>query len=351
MYLSNLTKNHTTDIIEIEETNMQLKRYSTKELQKLCTDIFYIYMSSITNNSHNHPTPAHLLHKQYEDKLQQYKDRIKIYQEKLATNIEPDVRSSLQKQLDYLIEGSQYITNSSMQFQKYLYEKKNSTDYARTTIRIPLDKKINSYYDDFVLEVVFYDDVCTLSGKFDEYSKLQTEKERYDFLIQNTEITHMGLLYLSNERLISIIALMGKLNMGDPRVTESGVVLLPQNFSDFDKLTLKDTSSIDNNDLKQFIQSKIDLDKENMRELSSQIIRGDRYSIHQSQPDKNGNVDLYIRYTCRGTGRVYYNRLNLRNLELSSYYDQNDYDTYSRAWWDLNTLGGNPENEKPVIRC
>ena len=330
---------------------MQLKRYSTEELQELCTDIFYTYMSAVNSDSYSHPTPAHALHKLYEDKLEQYKNRIRIYNDKLSENIEPDVRNSLTKQLNYLIEGARHIANSNKDYQKELYDVTHSTDYARTTVKIPLDKKINSYYDDFTLEVVFYDDVCTLSGKFDEYSQLRTEKERREFIINNTEITHMGLLYLNNERLISITALMGKLNTQDPRVMESGVVLLPQEFSDFDKLTLKDTSSIDNNDLKQFMQSKIDLDKENMQELSSQIIRGDRYSIHCSQPDQNGKVDLYIRYTCRGTGRVYYNMLNLNNLSLSSYYKQDDYDTYSKAWWDLNTLGGNPENEKPVIRC
>ena len=83
-----------------------------------------------------------------------------------------------------------------------------------------------------------------------------------------------------------------------------------------------------------------------MKELSSIIIRGDRYGIYQSYAN-----DLYIRYTCRGTGRVYYNALNLNNLKLSSYFEEGNYDTYSKAWWDLNTLGGNPENEKPVIRC
>ena len=330
---------------------MQLKRYSTQELQDLCTDIFYEYLSGVNNDSYDYPTPAHVLHKQYEDKLKQYQDRINIYREKLATNIENDVRTSLEKQLNYLIEGAKHIVKSNRYYQEVLYNTTHSTDYARTTIRIPLDKKINSYYDDFTLEVVFYDDVCTLSGKFDEYKNLHTNKERREFVENNTQITHMGLLYTRDERVISIIALMGSLNTSDPRVIESGVILLPQIFSDFDKLTLKDTSTIENNDLKQFIQSKIDLDKENMKELSSQIIRGDRYSIHQSQPDQNGKVDLYIRYTCRGTGRVYYNMLNLRNLELSSYFNINDYDTYSKAWWDLNTLGGNPENEKPVIRC
>ena len=329
---------------------MQLKRYSTEELQGICADIFMTYLSAVNNDSYDYPTPAHLLHKEYEDKLEQYKHRIQIYQEKLHQGLENDVRNSLEKQLYYLEEGAKHIALSCKGYQKQLYSVTHSTDYARTTIRIPLDKKINSYYDDFTLEVVFYDDVCTLSGKFEQYKALHTEKERREFIEQNTEITHMGLLYVRNEKLISIIALMGELNTTDPRVIESGVVLLPQKFSNFDTLSLKDTSFIDNNDLKQFIQSKIDLDKENMEELSSEIIRGDKYSIHRSQQD-NGKIDLYIRYTCRGTGRVYYNLLNLHNLSLSSYFKENDYDSYSRAWWDLNTLGGNPESEKPVIRC
>lgn len=344
---------------------MQLTRYSTEELQKICSDIFYEFMSNTAKGYCDSTTPADLLHKQYEDKLKQYEVRIDTYKQKLATNLEDDVRSSLEKQLKILEEGFEAIFNSSKANQKKVYkanQKKiyeanqetlcktiSATDFARSQIRIPLDKKINSYYDDFTLEVVFYDDVCTLKGKYDEYKKLTTQEEKLNFLIKNTEITHMGLLYINNNRLISAIALLGKLNTSDPRVAESGIVLLPQEFSDFSTLTLKDISTIENNDLKQLIQSKIDLDKENMRELSSIVIRGDRYSIHQSRTD--GNCDLYIRYTCRGTGRVYYNLLNTRNLELSSYFDKNDFDSYSKAWWDLNTLGGNPNDEKPVIRC
>lgn len=326
---------------------MQLIRYSTEELQEICTKIFYDYICAVNNDSYDCPTPAHAIHKEYEETLGLYNQRIGIYKEKLGQDIPNDVRDALLKQLAYLESGATHIANSNMNYQKNLYESTNSTDYARTTLRIPLDKKINSYYDDFTLEVVFYDDVCTLNGKFDEYKKLKSEKDRREFIVQNTEITHMGLLYIREKRLISIIALQGKLNVGDPRVTESNVVLLPHIFSDLSKLKLKDTSLIDNNDLKQFIQSKIDLDKENMTELSSIVIRGDRYSIHKP---KDG-YDLYIRYTCRGTGRVYYNMLNLNNLKLSSYFKENDFESYSKAWWDLNTLGGNPDCEKPVIRC
>lgn len=327
---------------------MQLKRYSTQELQELCTDIFYTYMSSMNGDSWRVPTPVHALHQQYLDQLGRYRERENLYRKEIFSNGE---KPSLVKQLGYIEEAVGYLCESNMQAQKKLYESTGSTDFARTSIRIPLDKKINSYYDDLTLEVVFYDDVCTLNGKFDEYNLLRTEKERRAFLEENTEVTNMGLLYIRNNSVVSITALKGDLNDADPRVLSTSVVLLPQIFSDFNKLTLKDTSLIKNNDLKQLIQSKIDLDKENMEELSSVIIRGDRYSIHQAPDNGYYEEDLYIRYTCRGTGRVYFNRLNLNNLQLSSYFKENDFDSYCRAWWDLNTLGGNPDNEKPVIRC
>ena len=330
---------------------MQLKRYSTEELQDLCQDIFYQYMSAVNNDSYDYPTPAHLTHKGYEDKLKQYMDRMRLYHAKLQQVLPNDARNSLEKQFRCLQEGAEYLSKSNRLYQEELYRATHSTNYARTTVRIPLDKKINSYYDDFTLEVVFYDDVCTLDGKFDEYKKLHTEKDRREFIEQNTEITHMGLLFTKDEKVVSVIALKGELNTEDPIAKEKGIIMLPQKFSDFNRLTLKDTSSIQNNDLKQFIQSKIDLDKENMEELASAIVRGDRYSIHKAVNEKDNSFDLYIRYTCRGTGRVYYNMLNLRNLSISPLYEENNVDSYLEAWWDLNTLGGNPENEKPVIRC
>ena len=47
---------------------------------------------------------------------------------------------------------------------------------------------------------------------------------------------------------------------------------------------------------------------------------------------------------------VYYNRLNLSNLGISKYFNEDDYDSYAKAWWNLNTLGEDPDGE-PVIRC
>ena len=203
---------------------------------------------------------------------------------------------------------------------------------------------INSYYDDLILEVLFYDDVCTPTGKISKYNQLTSKEERKQFLKENTEITHMALVFAPNGKTRALLAIKGELNYKEARIKDCGIDLLSPKFSDFQNLRLADINEVDNNDLKQFLQEKIDLDKENMEKLSSQIIRGDLYEIF-----KNGD-DFYIRYICRSTGRIYYNRLNLRNLEISKYFDRNVFDSYARAWWNLNTLGSNPDGDS-VIRC
>ena len=330
---------------------MPLKRYSTEELKDKCKDIFYQYLSSVNSDSYDCPTPAHVLHQGYENKLEQYLERIKLYKEKLDSPLPSNVKTILDLRLKFLRMGAEHLAFSCKDYQKELYDRTGSTEFARSTIRIPLDKKINSYYDDLTFEVAFYDDVCTIRGKFCKYQKLRTNKERLQFVKDNTEITHMSLLFIKNNRPSILIPLIGKLNNSDPRVMLSGITFLSESFSDFNKLTLKDTSAIRNNDVKQFMQTKIDLDKEAMKVLASQVIRGDKYSIHQTPPNQYGRADLYIRYTCRSTGRVYYNKLNIENLEISEFFEGGNYDSYIKSWWNLNTLGGNPDNDTPVIRC
>lgn len=322
---------------------MQLKRYSTQELQKICTDILFDYLLEENSKGMTHVGE---LRSNYVNNLHKYDLRIEICQKALNRNdLEPRVAQSLRVQLNYLETGRNLLAQANMENQKKHYNETHKTDFCRTTVLIPLDKKINSYYDDLTLQVLFYDDVCTPRGQFEKFIKLKALEEKREFLKQNIEITNMGLAYIKDGTLKAIIALKGELNTKDSRVKESGVTLFPQKFSDFENLRLVDTSEIHNNDLKQLIQSKINLDKEDMQKLSSILIRGDKYEIYKSNDD-----ELFIRYVCRSTGRVYYNRLVLSNLELSSYFKENDYDSYSKAWWNLNTLGGNPDGE-PVIRC
>lgn len=334
---------------------MELKRLTHEELIPLCTEIFYDYLSNegglFWNISEfkelepDCPTPAHQVHRQYEELLKNNKERVEVYQNALRNHdLDFECTSSLTRQLEYLDQEQNYIKNSNMEYQKKLYEATHLIDYSRTCIRIPLDKIINSYYDDLILEVVYYDDVSTLNGKFNKYLTLTSKEDRHEFIKNNTEITHFGFSIIRDSRHLATIGIMGELNQDDPRIERSSLIILPHKFSDFENLTLKDTAEIQNNDLKQFMQSKIDMDKENLKTLDTQNIRGDEYQIKQ-----DNNENLWIRYICRSTGRVYYNPLNLQNLSLSEYFKSGDVTTYANAWWNLNTLGGKID-DKPVIR-
>lgn len=326
---------------------MQLKRYTTEELQQICKDIFYDYMSKEDKNS-EYITQSHVQHFKYINQCNMYQAKLGEFSILVKSpETSEEARKVLIDNMSYLNQGIAHLENSNISNQKSLYEKTGATDFTRTSIQVPLNKKINSYYDDFVLEVLFYDDVCTLNSKFSLYEQLQTDEERKEFLKQNTEITHMALGWIPNNTLKALILLKGDFNNSSKPIIEGmAVTLLPKEFSDFKNLTLKDTSEIYNNDLRQFIQSKIDMDKENMMLMSDQIIRGDEYKILMSPVDST----LYIRYVCRSTGRVYYNELNLENLRLSKYYEDYDYDSYAKAWWNLTHLGSKVEG-KPIIAC
>lgn len=326
---------------------MELKRYTNSELTELATNMFYDYLSDEIDGVPN----VAKVHKSYIDRLNLYKKALSMRTEALANQtLHTQDKKTLLKEIGHINEGISHLENSSMSYQKMLYEKTHTCDYCRSQLRIPLNKKLNSFYDDLTLEFEFYDDVCTINGKIQDYNLVSSKEGRKQFLKRNIEITHISLLYLINGHPKAIIVVKGN-SINNDFLENSGIIVLPSKFSDFQNLRLSDINKLTNNDLKQFLQTKIDLDKENMQELASVLIRGDIYTIHISpeQDYRNNNV-LYIRYICRSTGRVYYNRLNLRNLRISSLFKENDYDSYAKAWWNLNTLGSDI-NGKPVIRC
>ena len=124
--------------------------------------------------------------------------------------------------------------------------------------------------------------------------------------------------------------------------------LLPIIFSDFANLKLKDVEDLDNNDIQQYFQEKIDMDSEGLEEYAHHDVGGCPYWIYGS----NGKDDkFYIRYICPSTGRVYYNALDLNYLAISKYYKSGKPDSYIDAWWNLAHLGANPKQEKEVISC
>jgi hypothetical protein len=269
-----------------------------------------------------------------------------MFEEAIEENKEDQaVVDVLKEQLQPLLEEKEHFTNSNMEYMKKLYEKTGIVDYSRNLVRIPLDKRINSFYDDLILEVLFYDDIAVNKGQFDTYKSLETQEERRNFIKANTEITHFGLVVNGRgNNQVATIGLMGKLDFDNERVKQSGIVLLGEEYADFNTLTLKKTMEIQNNDLRQFFQTKIDLDKENMKLLATATIGTDEYKVFQSkEKDSRGNKMLFIRYVCPSTQRVYYNSINKQFISFSEYYKENDFESYIYAWWNVCHVGADPK--------
>ena len=350
---------------------MTLERLSLEELQKKSIEIFYDFMSSdkerffdehtYVDCTEEYPTPMHMLYKEMEDTIAENKARIELFEEAIEENKEDKaVVDTLKENLQPLLEEKEHFTKSCMAYQKKLYKKTGLTDYSRNLVRIPLDKKINSYYDDLVLEVAFYDDIAVPKGQYETYKTLETQEARKNFIIENTEITHLGLVVFNNQRNqdVATIQLMGELNKEDDRVKQSQLILLDSKFADFGNLTLADTMEVSqNNDLRQLLQSKIDLDKEDMELLADLDIRGSNYKLFKSSIEKNEDTwnssrikDMFIRYVCPSTGRVYYNPINTEFLAYSEFYEEGNYPTYLEAWWNVCHVGANPR-EGMMARC
>lgn len=337
---------------------MAIKRLTRKELIERGKEIFYDYMSSsptffnlgrIDKCTKENPTPMHMLYQDHLETIKENEERQKMYREAISeVKDDPECAKVLEEQLKLLEEEHDLLVNMNMESQKETYKKqKTGIDYARSCVRIPLDKLVNSYYDDFVLEVAFYDDIAVSKGKFKEYAKLKSAEERKQFIKDNTEITHMGLAFFVGEEHKATVELLGKINMESAEAKDLGITLLDSRYSDFDTLSLKDTMEIANNDLSQLFQSKIDLDKENMTVLADKMVGYDNYKILSPKDD---NDTYFIRYICPSTGRVYFNELNLSNLQISEYYKPSDYDSFIYSWWSINNLGADPFG-KAMWRC
>ena len=345
---------------------MALERLTNEELRDKCIEIFYDFMSSnedFYDRGKNipctpeYPTPMDMLYKELLDSIAENTARLKLFDEAIEEHKnDAEVVQVLTEQKQPLLEERVHFNESCMAYMKELYEKTGIVDYSRNIVRIPLDKKINSFYDDLVLEVLFYDDIAIAKGHYNEYKQLKTQEERREFIKQYTEVTHLGLVIMQRgtTEQIGIAALLGELNFDSERVANSNLILLDKRFTDFNTLTLSDTMSIQNNDVRQFFQTKIDLDKEGMKVLADLDIRGDNYKIMKPKNDKKddwGNEQLFIRYICPSTQRVYFNSINHRNLRYSDYYKEGNYKSYIESWWNICHLGADPRSKAEFTRC
>ena len=344
---------------------MAIKRYNLKELRDICRNLFFDYMAdssvyyeqgTIKECNPSVPTPAHALHQAYMEMIEENRERARDYANSLSTVDDGQVACLINEQIAFLENEYNILSSLNIETQKKIYKNSNSLEYSRSSVTFPLNKLINSFYDDLFLEVLFYDDTCTPNGLFGEFIKLRTASERKEFLRKHIIITHMGLALLDSQKNpISITVIEGD---SSDEVEGGNILILPPKYGDFANLKLADTMSITNNDIKQFLQTKVDMDKEDMTFLAEEQIRGDNYKLYKYEhydinrfsSKKEKRTDFYIRYVCASTGRVYYNNLVLNNLALSSYFNQKDYPSYLKAWWSITHLGASVDGN-PVISC
>lgn len=296
--------------------------------------------------------------------------------------------------------------NGTAENQRKYFEKDRNLFLSRSYIEFPLDKKINSLYDNLSAFYLFYEDVATLGNNraaviesyanneraLEEYAKnhikdkakakeflslkktkervewavnywgpnavdvfesLDTVEDKIQFLKERIIITHRELGDTENPAIN--IALSGKFTKEFSSYDNKQAVL-PELFVDFNKITLKDTFNIKNNDLAQWIQSKIDFDKENLKVLCQCTIRGDEYRLLEMPIPRDSEVrsrmrgDYLVRYVCPSTQRVYHNSLNESNLRLSPFYKKGDNRAILLAWWNITHCGEDPTIDLPVIR-
>ena len=178
-----------------------------------------------------------------------------------------------------------------------------------------------------------------------------SDEDKLKFTKEHVEFTHaaLGPVESSSWGIVLYGAVDPKFQSG----SSSDQMALPKEFADFENLTLAKTMEIRNNDLQQRLQTKIDIDKENLKVLDEKVVRGDLYKILEAPKSfGNGQFRYIIRYVCPSTGRVYFNALNERSLSESKFYNKNDViNSLIYAWWHVNNCGENPMDEEAVIRC
>lgn len=232
---------------------------------------------------------------------------------------------------------------SNIQSQKELYKKEENIFNSRIAIDIPLNRKWNDLYDDMSITCLFYDGISAFNtdGKLEQYESIIDNKERMEFVKNNIEITHIAIQATTNDDVFCEL-------LGDtvyiPETQQT--VAYPGELLDFNNLTLQDTMSISNQDVRQFIQSKMNLDKEPLKIIDEQDIRGSVYTL-KKHIETNRE---YVRFECPSTKRVYYAEIDRHNFENSKYYDKNDITTVLRAWWSLTHLNANPLSKRILPR-
>ena len=392
---------------------MSLTRYTREELIEILNELGTTELATATSRyecATIAETGKSLFHLNLAERLSNgkvYRTRIKDFRDKSEdVTIGEENRSIYKKAQDLLEKLACDDELSDMAYQKELYKKDKNIYTSRSYLEFPLDKRLNSLYDDLSAVFLYYDNISTLKNnkkalvasysndkealerfaklhiesreeqkeflslgstskqvdwvakKFGEdmittFENIEDDKERLEFVKNNIEFTHCMLGGLNNPTWG--IGVYGDL---DPKFSgfNENQQVLPHEYCDFSKIRLSDTAKIKNNDLLQVMQSKIDIDKENLEVIDEKYVRGDIYKIlktNETMQISNGRTSFnyYIRYVCPSTGRVYFNPIVEGSLQQSRFYKSGDVKSYIHSWWHINNAGDDPTVELDVIRC
>lgn len=316
---------------------MQIKRLEQEELKNKLIEIVYDYLAndnktyfqqSVKEEGKNVPS---LIFKENEQLAKDIRYRINYFNDCIAESDSESDKDTYRQANKILEEELERVTNLSIEKHKAMYEKTHDVYMSTTAVIIPLNKKINAFYDDFNIFVAFYDGLSNAES-IKQFNKLRSKEKKIQFVKDHIEITHIFMSLSDSSH--ANIAILGNFNEQYTDPTSSSAEILPPNYSDFANTTLADCENIVNNDLKQMIQERIDMDKENLKVVAERNVRGDLYKILKSE----NSGDEYIRYVCPSTQRVYYNLLNKQYLSESEYFHEGDYDSYILAWYSINNL-------------
>lgn len=390
---------------------LTIQRYDVDTLEKMIIDLAYedMALSNVRwENDRQVKTGESVFRMNLTDGLTNctiYRDRIDNFTEKLESDksLTKDQQTIYKRAIDLLYKLSDDEELTTMEYSKKLYEKEKNIYNSRFYHEFPLDKKINAFYDDLTVCFLFHcdisgignnrqalirsykgneralnhfadltwgkdkktkeaflalkndDDRCAfLQEKFGEdyvdmFDKLSDE-EKIEFVKQHVEFTHclLGPVESSSWGIV----LFGKVDPKFSSGSSSDQMALPRKFADFKNLTLADTMELKNNDLLQRLQTKIDIDRENLKVVDEKVVRGDLYKVLEAPKGYgNGRFRYLIRYVCPSTGRPYFNELDEQSLSHSKYYKSNDVNSFIHAWWNINNVGEDPFDEEDVIRC
>ena len=235
-------------------------RYTKDELIDFCTDQFYEEVATSTKvyfqdkvAEEGQIRPRTRLEKRLK-RIEKIKYRIADFKARQAEETNEEDKKVYQKGIDLLVDKLDYEENPTIERQKQEYEKKKDVFGSRTFTEFPLNKKINSLYDDFNCIVLFYDNLTTeeIVSKLENAPTLEEKKQ---IVKDNVEITHALIREAKCPK--KCISLVGKMDEEYTDPSNKRSTCLPPKFADWANLTEADCEEIANKQLRRYVLSKI----------------------------------------------------------------------------------------------